>query len=140
MCEFLSSVWASCKEHGSDIVCSIIETAGVIVAARIGVGGLKKIAKDRFDTYFTSFSSKNHDLERILNRAEKEITIIVVYGDNLLETYKPLLADRLKQGIKINFLMLTKDKQRFTRGYKRYKETSGLIEWKECQIFHSIFT
>ena len=23
---------------------------------------------------------------------------------------------------------------------KRYKETSGLIEWKECQIFHSIFT
>lgn len=32
------------------------------------------------------------------------------------------------------------NKQRFTRGYKRYKETSGLIEWKECQIFHSIFT
>lgn len=31
-------------------------------------------------------------------------------------------------------------KQRWTRGYKRYKETSGLIEWKECQIFHSIFT
>lgn len=31
-------------------------------------------------------------------------------------------------------------KQRWTRGYKRYKETRGLIEWKECQIFHSIFT
>ena len=31
-------------------------------------------------------------------------------------------------------------KQRCTRGYKRYKETSGLIEWKECQIFQSIFT
>lgn len=31
-------------------------------------------------------------------------------------------------------------KQRWTRGYKRYKETSGLIEWKERQIFHSIFT
>ena len=118
MCEFLSAVWDSCKEHGSDIVCSIIETAGVIVAARIGVGGLKKIAKDRFDTYFTSFSSKNHDLERILNRAEKEITIIVVYGDNLLETYKPLLADRLEQGIKINFLMLTKEKaQQMTKDY-----------------------
>ena len=118
MCEFLSAVWDSCKEHGSDIVCSIIETTGVIVAARIGVGGLKKIAKDRFDTYFTSFSSKNHDLARILNRAEKEITIIVVYGDNLLETYKPLLADRLEQGIKINFLMLTKEKaQQMTKDY-----------------------
>lgn len=32
------------------------------------------------------------------------------------------------------------NKQRCTRGYKQYKETSGLIEWKECQIFHSIFT
>lgn len=36
--------------------------------------------------------------------------------------------------------ILNADKQRCTRGYKRYKETSGLIEWKECQIFHSIFT
>lgn len=35
---------------------------------------------------------------------------------------------------------LSEYKQRCTRGYKRYKETSGLIEWKECQIFHSIFT
>lgn len=31
-------------------------------------------------------------------------------------------------------------KQRCTRGYKRYKETSGLIEWKIGHIFHSIFT
>lgn len=44
------------------------------------------------------------------------------------------------------FIMVCKNflqdihKQRCTRGYKRYKETSGLIEWKECQIFHSIFT
>ncbi len=36
--------------------------------------------------------------------------------------------------------VLRRLKQRCTRGYKRYKETSGLIEWKECQIFHSIFT
>ena len=35
---------------------------------------------------------------------------------------------------------ITNGKQRCTRGYKQYKETSGLIEWKECQIFHSIFT
>lgn len=32
------------------------------------------------------------------------------------------------------------NKQRFTRGYKRYKETSGLMEWKIGHIFHSIFT
>lgn len=39
-----------------------------------------------------------------------------------------------------NQYVLFVGKQRWTRGYKRYKETSGLIEWKECQIFHSIFT
>lgn len=37
-------------------------------------------------------------------------------------------------------VFINDDKQRCTRGYKRYKETSGLIERKECQIFHSIFT
>lgn len=35
---------------------------------------------------------------------------------------------------------LIEAKQRFTRGYKRYKETSGLMEWKIGHIFHSIFT
>ena len=30
----------------------------------------------------------------------------------------------------VTFFVVTK--QRWTRGYKRYKETSGLIEWKEC--------
>lgn len=39
-----------------------------------------------------------------------------------------------------NDICFSNSKQRWTRGYKRYKETSGLIEWKECQIFHSIFT
>lgn len=48
-------------------------------------------------------------------------------------------ADTIAQ-YDILFLDIDLGKQRFTRGYKRYKETSGLIEWKECQIFHSIFT
>lgn len=37
-------------------------------------------------------------------------------------------------------IYINKSKQRFTRGYKRYKETSGLMEWKIGHIFHSIFT
>ena len=39
-----------------------------------------------------------------------------------------------------NRIEISKIKQRFTRGYKRYKETSGLMEWKIGHIFHSIFT
>lgn len=38
------------------------------------------------------------------------------------------------------FIFILISKQRFTRGYKRYKETSGLMEWKIGHIFHSIFT
>lgn len=40
----------------------------------------------------------------------------------------------------IGILFIVSGKQRFTRGYKRYKETSGLTEWKIGHIFHSIFT
>ena len=43
-----------------------------------------------------------------------------------------------KEKTYVNVIM--SDKQRFTRGYKRYKETSGLTEWKIGHIFHSIFT
>lgn len=51
------------------------------------------------------------------------------------------LLDTLTIGENISLsLVINKQKQRCTRGYKRYKETSGLIDWKECQIFHSIFT
>lgn len=45
-----------------------------------------------------------------------------------------------QQRTTVLMLIVSCIKQRCTRGYKRYKETSGLIEWKECQIFHSIFT
>ena len=50
------------------------------------------------------------------------------YFQNFMEC-----ADHSRQAVKLL-------KQRFTRGYKRYKETSGLTEWKIGHIFHSIFT
>lgn len=40
----------------------------------------------------------------------------------------------------LNLNGISYQKQRFTRGYKRCKETSGLMEWKIGHIFHSIFT
>lgn len=49
-------------------------------------------------------------------------------------------AKAKQEELKKYIFIIDEIKQRCTRGYKRYKETSGLIEWKECQIFHSIFT
>lgn len=109
-----------------DIACALIEFWGIVLAAVIGVGGLKKIAREGFDTYFTSFSSKRHNLKRIINRAEKEVTIVVAYGDNLLKECESLLGERMRQGIKVNFLMLSKD-QAFRMSQYYYQEASEKI-------------
>lgn len=93
-----------------DIACATIESAGVIIAAIIGVGGLRKITKEGFDTYFTSFSSENHDLKRVIKRAKDEITIIVAYGDNLLKEYTSLLNECMERGVRVNFLMLSRER------------------------------
>lgn len=61
-------------------------------------------------------------LPEVFDAVGYKLTLLPDYAD-----YRKRLIIRLK-------------KQRCTRGYKRYKETSGLIERKECQIFHSIFT
>ena len=53
---------------------------------------------------------------------------------------KKILSAIQNKKIEDAYRLLKEYKQRFTRGYKRYKETSGLMEWKIGHIFHSIFT
>lgn len=89
----------------SDILVALIGAGSVIAAACIGIRGARKIVKERH-AYFTSFSSKGHDLGRFLMQAKEEITIVVIYGDQLLTNYGNLLENLLLQGIRINFLML----------------------------------
>lgn len=89
----------------SDILVALIGAGSVIAAACIGIRGARKIVKERH-AYFTSFSSRGHDLGRFLMQAKEEITIVVIYGDQLLENYGNLLENLLLQGIRINFLML----------------------------------
>ena len=56
-------------------------------------------------------------------------------------TVNAMMSGNLYNSATIKEMIAVRErKQRFTRGYKRYKETSGLIEWKKYQIFHSIFT
>ena len=67
-------------------------------------------------------------IEHLAKMTEKEVIELV---RNKLEWYTPKAIRRVE---------IDKGKQRCTRGYKRYKETSGLTEWKIGHIFHSIFT
>ena len=61
-------------------------------------------------------------------------------GMNLTTAFNIFVRQSIREGGIPFEISINQPKQRCTRGYKRYKETSGLIEWKECQIFHSIFT
>lgn len=89
----------------SDILVALIGAGSVIAAACIGIRGAREIVKEQY-AYFTSFSSKGHDLGRLLRQAKKEITIVANYGGNMLKKYKTLLEDCASRGIQINYLML----------------------------------
>ena len=96
------------------------------------------------DTAYSSFRvflSKNH--EDFLMRFEKMYNIEPL--DDTEPWYTAEAQKRWEESVLKDLWKSFEEeignpKQRWTRGYKRYKETSGLIEWKERQIFHSIFT
>lgn len=109
----LSAVPAFAAETGtdavtgllSDILVALIGAGSVIAAACIGIRGARAIVTEQY-AYFTSFSSKGHDLGRLLRQAKKEITIVANYGGNMLKKYESMLEDCANRGIRINYLML----------------------------------
>lgn len=95
-------------------------------------GGRKSNASDFYEM-----------LKHICKNGEQIDAMVLTHfdQDHIMGMFAGLQKAQKKNYIpKIAALYLNTGKQRCTRGYKRYKETSGLIEWKECQIFHSIFT
>lgn len=88
----------------------------------------------------------DEELRALAEKSVKKLDNIAADKDTMLRVFGVKDSNREKNhfqkcvGIYNELLCQEYSKQRCTRGYKRYKETSGLIEWKECQIFHSIFT
>ena len=91
------------------------------------------------DDYFIlkqAVLSTHHGVEILLKYIlDKKSEFLIV--DEIDSTYKSAYKEKLQKNYQSVFQT---SKQRFTRGYKRYKETSGLMEWKIGHIFHSIFT
>lgn len=90
----------------NEIVCAIIQTAGTIIAAIIGVGYLEKIIHKEIVPSFFSYSEPNHDLWELLRSATTEVVFVVAYGDQMLQKHKKHLATLLRKKIMIKFLML----------------------------------
>lgn len=140
----LSAVPAFAAETGtdavtgllSDILVALIGAGSVIAAACIGIRGARKIVKERH-AYFTSFSSKGHDLGRFLMQAKEEITVVVIYGDQLLANYGNLLENLLLQGIRINFLML-EEEPAFAMSKKYFGEKRKQFDRNVNKVFDQI--
>lgn len=140
----LSAVPAFAAETGtdavtgllSDILVALIGAGSVIAAACIGIRGARKIVKERH-AYFTSFSSRGHDLGRSLMQAKEEITIVVIYGDQLLANYGNLLENLLLQGIRINFLML-EEEPAFAMSKKYFGEKRKQFDRNVNKVFDQI--
>lgn len=120
----------------SDILVALIGAGSVIAAACIGIRGARKIVKERH-AYFTSFSSRGHDLGRFLMQAKEEITIVVIYGDQLLANYGNLLENLLLQGIRINFLML-EEEPAFAMSKKYFGEKRKQFDRNVNKVFDQI--
>ena len=120
----------------SDILVALIGAGSVIAAACIGIRGARKIVKERH-AYFTSFSSRGHDLGRFLMQAKEEITIVVIYGDQLLTNYGNLLENLLLQGIRINFLML-EEEPAFAMSKKYFGEKRKQFDRNVNKVFDQI--
>lgn len=140
----LSAVPAFAAETGtgavtgllSDILVALIGAGSVIAAACIGIRGARKIVKERH-AYFTSFSSRGHDLGRFLMQSKEEITIVVIYGDQLLANYGNLLENLLLQGIRINFLML-EEEPAFAMSKKYFGEKRKQFDRNVNKVFDQI--
>ena len=85
----------------------------------------KKSLEENKPLYFEYRLSENGEKEKFLNR---------------FDAFAPEGFSEYRNSVIFEFIYSRTLKQRFTRGYKRYKETSGLMEWKIGHIFHSIFT
>ena len=120
----------------SDILVALIGAGSVIAAACIGIRGARKIVKERH-AYFTSFSSRGHDLGRFLMQAKEEIAIVVIYGDQLLANYGNLLENLLLQGIRINFLML-EEEPAFAMSKKYFGEKRKQFDRNVNKVFDQI--
>lgn len=90
----------------SAIWSAVIGAGASIIAAVISVGYIGKIIHKEIAPSFFSYSEPRHNLWNFLRSAEKEIIIVVAYGDQLLRTQRLHLKYLLKKGIKIKYLML----------------------------------
>lgn len=115
-----------------------IEAVGTITAAFIGAGLLGKSVKKGLQSGFTKYSDEKHDVSILFRKAEKEIIIVVVLGNHLVEYYRKQLEKCLKRDVKIKYLLLSKERllemERYTNEELSENEEKSWIEIRKKTI------
>lgn len=83
----------------------LITSGGAVLAAGIAAGKLGKAAKESVTSYFKSFD-RDYDVGDLMRKAKHDITIVVLYGVNLMDDYSCVLRRCVKNGINVRYLML----------------------------------
>ena len=91
-----------------EIISSIIEAAGVIIAAIIATHGAKSIAKET-TAKFRSYSDPNLDVQDLLGRAKNDVLLVFMIGDKFFDKYSFYIKRLMRRGITVHCLLLTKE-------------------------------
>lgn len=93
----------------TNIISSIIETVGTIVAAGFGAfiagGYISKVFKRDIAPKFQKYADEDHDVSTIMNKAIESIYIVVSIGDNLLDKHEDDFKSYLKSGVMLKFIV-----------------------------------
>lgn len=92
------------------IIAAIIATVGSIVAAIIATRGARKIVKESISSRFRTYGDKSHDVTDILAHSQNDVFFVVAVGDTFIKMYLDYMKKLLSRGIKIRYLLLTRDK------------------------------
>lgn len=87
----------------SEIISAVIQALGTITAALIAALWANRIVNG---IKLRSYSDAPDNIRSVLKKARSDIFIITAVGDNLLKTVERDLAQRLRSGIHVRFLLL----------------------------------
>lgn len=93
-----------------NIIAAIITTVGTIIAAIIATMGAKRIVKESMNSRFRTYGDKSHDVTDILVLAQNDVFFVAAVGDIFIKEYFEYIKKLLSRGIKVRYLLLTKDK------------------------------
>lgn len=89
----------------SNILSAIIGALGTITAAVLAMVSARRIVKKEIRPLFSTYSDKDHDVRSLLEKAKRNIVVVVSIGDILLEKHGDIIQRKLQSGVHVYYLL-----------------------------------